>query len=110
MTSGVLEECEKHKCLWILDVVASYVSVINKKSFKTYIDYLLIIDTIVDLKKSKAVFTISHEINQEKVVIIKQKIAYTNLTKNITWWAINETLNNAYKADKRTILLLPSEY
>ena len=89
-TNGVMNFCCTNNCNWVLDVIASYVFSLNRSK---NIDYLLVIEIKVDAN-SKAIFTISQQPGEEREILFKQHIKYTDLNKDLTFWAINETNNN----------------
>ena len=105
-TSGVMALAESKQCYWLLDVIASYV---HKLPSIRALDYMLVIDCKLNKTGSGCKFTISHEVNGEQIVVIKQAIGFTTLESDIKLWAINET-NGFYDAKCQTVLLLPEEY
>lgn len=113
-TSGVMNHCERHKCFWVLDTLASYVSTLNQAQRNKHpIDYFLIVQ--VEVKPDQtAVFTLQQEdVDQEGTsgytTLIRQEIEYTDLKESLKFWAINESSGN-YDPDAQTVVLLPEEY
>ncbi len=58
---------------------------------------------------NKAIFTIYQQPKEDREILFKQHIKYTDLNKDLTFWAINETSDN-YDPEARTVLMLPEEY
>ncbi len=109
-TGGVMAYCERNKCFWVLDTIASYVPTLAKRKG---VDYFLIVTVEVKPDKS-AVFTIQQEEydqegNHHYKTLIQQDIEYTDLTEGLKFWAINET-SGAYDPMAQTVVLLPEEY
>jgi len=107
-TAGVMNFCHDNKCMWVLDVITSYLPNLFALARVKNVDYMLIIEVKVS-KNDKAIFTISQQPDEELQILFKQNISYTTLTKNLKFWAINETTDNYNPADP-TVLLLPEEY
>lgn len=110
-TEGVLEYCQENKCMWIFDVITSYIPKLTRLWVKGYVDYMLVITVKLNkTNKSSATFKISHEVEGDMVTLITQKIEYTTLPENVEFWAINSSSNQSYHPAKSTTLMLPSEY
>lgn len=106
-TSGVMNQAESKGAYWVLDVIASYVRDLNRMN---NLDYILTLEVKLNKTGNGCLFTISHEVDGESVVVIRQHIPFTDLDKNIKLWAINESGTNKYDGKHNTIVLLPSEY
>lgn len=105
-TSGVMHLCDEHKAYWILDVIASYAP--SRKLVGA--DYMLIINIKLNKTTSGCLFTISHEVNGEQKIIVRQRIPYTDLDRDVTIWAICDSESGKYNFHKTTTLMLPEEY
>jgi len=109
-TSGVMNYCERNKCFWVLDTLASYVPTLAKEKG---VDYCLIV-TVEVSPDQKAVFKITQEEHDEEgnsadKTLIRQDIDYTDLKEGLKFWAINET-SGSYDPTAQTVVLLPDEY
>lgn len=108
-TSGVMNRCEQNRCFWVLDTLASYVPTLAKTQG---VDYFLIVQVEVSADQT-AVFTIKQEDHDKGGdryrVLVRQEIEYTDLSKNLTFWAINESAGD-YNPACQTVVLLPEEY
>lgn len=108
-TSGIMSFCERHRCFWVLDTVASYVPTLAKRKG---VDYFLIVTVEVNPDKT-ALFTIKQEIrdalDEGEEVLIRQVIDHTDLAENLKFWAINESPGD-YDPKNQTVILLPDEY
>lgn len=109
-TSGVMNHCERNRCFWVLDAVASYVPTLAKRNG---VDYFLIVSVEVNPDKT-ALFTIKQEKhdrqgNHHYKTLIRQELEYTDLKESLTFWAINESAG-AYDPACQTVVLLPEEY
>ena len=108
-TSGIMNFCRQNKSFWVLDVITSYLPSLHRLAKFGNLDYMLIIE--VKVKNSKATFTIFQQPDEERKIVIKQNIPYTNLNENLIFWAINETDKYpSYDPTGTTVLMLPSEY
>lgn len=105
-TSGVMNFAEEHKAHWLLDVVASYA--VSPKL--AHADYMLVINVKLNKTGSGCLFTITHEVNGEHVVIVRQRIPYTDLDQDVTMWAINDSADGRYSYQTRTTVMFPDEY
>lgn len=106
-TSGVMNHCEKNRCFWVLDTLASYVSTLARTQG---VDYFLIIQVEVNPDQT-GVFTIEQEEpgTTEHRVLVRQELDYTDLKTPLKFWAINES-SGAYDPACQTVVLLPEEY
>jgi len=109
-TSGVMNFCERHRCFWVLDAVASYIPTLAKRKG---VDYFLIVTVEVNLEDKSALFTIKQEIRdalaEGEEILIRQAIDHTDLTESLKFWAINESPGD-YDPKNQTVVLLPDEY
>lgn len=108
-TSGVMSFCERNKCYWVLDTLASYVPQLARTKG---VDYFLIVTVEVNPDQT-ALFTIKQE-NQDEDgdsyrTLITQAFDYTDLKENLKFWAINESAGN-FNPNNQTVVLLPEEY
>jgi len=91
-TDGVRDLCTEHKCIWINDVVGSYIS--TKKLTDSFYSIIFIVN-----EDSSCDF-IAHDGNYN--IIVHQNIEYTDLKQNLKLFlCFDET---------RWVLMLPSEY
>ena len=114
-TSGVMNFAETHQCYWLLDVIASYEQMLAIQD----LNYMLVCELKLHATPIKsewtdelcnATFTISHEVNGEKVIVQHQDIVFTNIDRPVKLWAINESMSGKYEPLNRTVLMLPEEY
>jgi hypothetical protein len=105
-TCGVMQQAEDDECYWLLDMVASYIPMLN--SLKE-IGYLLVIEFVPSPENigSGGTFTIKDE--NYPYPLVTQVVEFSYLKKNVKWWSICETAGN-YDPKARTVLLLPEEY
>lgn len=106
-TSGVMNTCERERCFWVLDALASYVPQLAKAQS---VDYFLIVKVAVNTDQT-GVFTIEQEEPGTAVhrVLIRQELDYTDLKESLKFWAINQS-PGAYDPACQTVVLLPEEY
>jgi len=89
MTDGVKYLCDKSKCYWLVDLVASYQPKLRNYPFQVW-------NIKVD-EKQKAIVTCREDIGQPEIV--KQKISYTDfLLDDFEFYCIDD------------VILLKSEY
>ena len=93
-TATVMKFFEEKGAFWIGDTIASYKPMLIKKKA----DYLKVVQVNLN-KKGGCIFTIGDEINGQ---LVKQKIPFTDLKENVTFWLITEGPNE--------VLLFPQEY
>jgi len=93
-TANVMNFFEENNAYWLGDVIASYKPMLIKKKA----DYLKVVQVNLN-KKGGCIFTIGDEINGQ---LVKQKIPFTDLKENVTFWLITEGPNE--------VLLFPQEY
>ncbi len=108
-TGGIMAHCERNKCFWVLDTLASYVPMLVKQKG---VDYFLIVTIDVNPDQT-AVFTIKQEGHDGDGdiyrVLVRQELEYTDLKDNLKFWAINESPGD-YDPSAQTVVLLPEEY
>jgi hypothetical protein len=98
-TDGVIHMAEELQCYWLLDIVASYMTAIQRLSNKTE-NYFFVI-RLSKLEGNKALFTID-EGNDDEIFNIIQEIPYTDLKMNVRMYLQTD--------GKYWTLMQPSEY
>jgi len=92
ITDGALHMAEKLKCFWFMDMIASYLSELEKMGKDFSCIYFI-------KKDSGGIFTIT---GGNDKVLIEQEIEYTDITQNLRVFNI---FDGSY-----WVALLPSEY
>jgi hypothetical protein len=96
-TDGAVYVFEELKCLWLADVIGSYLERLERFS-KEFEEWFFVVKFHVSENETGIVEIEDGNCNS----ILKQKIPFTDLTKNLKFYLTNE-------GDK-FICLLPSEY